>query len=87
MNLGVFTDPDQIRSGVDDLVRGVRREMDPLPGYDEATTPGTIEHRNEQAYRRDGIPVAHDDLEKLEEAGDSLGITVPWHQQDEEPSP
>jgi L-2-hydroxycarboxylate dehydrogenase (NAD+) len=78
MNLGLFTDPAEVTSGVDDLVEGVRREMSPLPGYDEATTPGTIEHRNEQAYRRDGIPIAADELEKLEAAGDELGVAVPW---------
>lgn len=87
MNLGLFTDPAQVRSGIDDLVQGVRREMDPLPGYDEATTPGTIEHRNEHAYRRDGIPVAPDDLEKLEEAGDHLGVAVPWRQPERDESP
>ena len=78
MSLGLFTDPAEVYSGVDDLVRGVRQEMDPLPGYDEATTPGTIEDRNEHAYRRDGIPIAADDLQKLEEAGHHLGVTVPW---------
>ena len=87
MNLGLFPDPAQVRSGIDDLVQGVRREMDPLPGYDEATTPGTIEHRNEHAYRRDGIPVAPDDLEKLEEAGDHLGVAVPWRQPERDESP
>ena len=87
MNLGLFTDPAQVRSGIDDLVRGVRQQMDPLPGYDEATTPGTIEHRNEHAYRRDGIPVAPDDLEKLEEAGDHLGVAVPWRQPERDESP
>jgi LDH2 family malate/lactate/ureidoglycolate dehydrogenase len=87
MNLGLFTDPAQVRSGIDHLVRGVRQQMDPLPGYDEATTPGTIEHRNEHAYRRDGIPVAPDDLEKLEEAGDHLGVAVPWRQPERDESP
>lgn len=78
MSVGLFTDPAEVYSGVDDLVRGVRQEMDPLSGYDEATTPGTIEDRNEHAYRRDGIPIAADDLQKLEEAGHHLGVTVPW---------
>lgn len=79
LNLGLFTDPDQVRSGVDDLVDGVRREMSPLPGYDEATTPGTIEHRNEQTYSREGVPMSDDDLRNLQEIADELdGLDVPW---------
>ncbi|MDA0336950.1 MAG: Ldh family oxidoreductase [bacterium] len=78
MSLGLFTDPQEVRSGIDDLVRGVREEMEPLAGYDEATTPGTIEHRNELAYRRDGIPISPEELEKLEAAGDEFGVEVPW---------
>tara|TARA_B100000809_G_C15042596_1_gene496109 strand:- start:314 stop:589 length:276 start_codon:yes stop_codon:yes gene_type:complete len=83
MNLGLFTDADEVRSGVDDLVSGVRREMDPLPGYDEATTPGTIEERNERAYRRDGIAIGAEDLELLEQAGTSLGVAIPWRPTEE----
>jgi hypothetical protein len=56
MNLGLFTDPEEVKSGVDDLVRGVRETMDPLPGYDEATTPGTIEHRNERLIVATAFP-------------------------------
>lgn len=84
LDLGLFTDAAAVRSGVDDLVRGVREQMDPLRGYDEATTPGTIEHRNELAYRRDGIPVGLEDLARLEEIGDELGVAVPWRSHDGE---
>jgi L-2-hydroxycarboxylate dehydrogenase (NAD+) len=83
MNLGLFTDPAEVLSGIDELVEGVRREMDPLPGYDEATTPGTAEFRNEQTYSHNGIPVSAEDLSKLEEAGDSLGVPVPWREETE----
>ncbi|MBT6145071.1 MAG: hypothetical protein HOH74_06560, partial [Gemmatimonadetes bacterium] len=78
MNLGVFTDPAEVRTGVDDLVNGVQQQMSPLPGYDQATTPGTIEYQTEQAYRHDGIPVDPGDLAALEQTGDDLGVTVPW---------
>ncbi len=78
MSLGLFTDPEEVTSGTDDLVRGVREQMDPLPGYDEATTPGTSEHHNENDYRHAGIPIPAEDLEKLEEAGHDLGVAVPW---------
>jgi LDH2 family malate/lactate/ureidoglycolate dehydrogenase len=83
MNLGLFADPAEVLSGIDDLVEGVRREMDPLPGYDEATTPGTAEFRNEQTYNHEGVPVSAEDLQQLEEAGDSLGVAVPWRKETE----
>jgi LDH2 family malate/lactate/ureidoglycolate dehydrogenase len=78
MDLGLFTDPRQVRAGVDELVRGVREQMEPLRGYREATAPGTIERRREQEYRRGGIPVGTQDVAALEEAGREFGVAVPW---------
>ncbi|NUQ00720.1 MAG: Ldh family oxidoreductase [Armatimonadetes bacterium] len=78
MNLGVFAPPAEVRSGVDLLVRGVRQTMEPVRGYPEATLPGTIEHRKEQEYRQTGVPVAIEDLEALEKAGEEFGVTPGW---------
>lgn len=78
MNLGVFAPPEEVRAGVDLLVRGVRQTMDPVRGYPEATLPGTIEYRKEQEYRKNGIPVAIEDLESLEKAGLEFGVRPGW---------
>ena len=54
-----------------ELVEGVRREMEPMYGYPEATTPGTVEYHKEKEYLREGIPLSTADARYLEEAGDS----------------
>ncbi|MEE2659846.1 MAG: Ldh family oxidoreductase [Candidatus Latescibacterota bacterium] len=78
MSLGLFTDPGEVRSGIDELVEGVRREMEPMYGYPEATTPGTVEYHKEKEYLREGIPLSTADARYLEEAGDEFGVAAPW---------
>lgn len=78
MNLGVFAPPEEVRAGVDLLVRGVRETMAPVTGYPEATLPGTIEHRKDQEYRQTGVPVAVEDLEALEKAGQEFNVKPGW---------
>ncbi len=57
MDIAAFVPAEEFRSGIDFLVRGVRETMEPLPGNEEATLPGTIEHRNQQAYAAEGVPI------------------------------
>ena len=78
MNLGLFAPVADVRHGVDELVRLGMEQMVPLRGYDEVTLPGTTEHRNEEAYSRDGIPIAFEDVGRLEECGRKFGIARPW---------
>ena len=78
MNLGLFAPVDQVRHGVDELVRLGMKQMIPLRGYDEVTLPGTPEYRNEQDYGRDGIAIGLKDVERLEAGGHEYGIAPPW---------
>ena len=78
MDIALFVPAAEFRRGIDALVSGVRQDMRPVRGYDEATLPGTIEHRKEQEYRREGIPLALDALEDLEKLGRESGIEPPW---------
>ena len=78
MDIGAFAPPDAFRAGVDNLVRGVRETMEPVRGYDEATVPGTIEHRKSEEYAREGVPMALDDLERFAACGRELGVEVEW---------
>ena len=54
LDLDLFAPAPQVRHGVDELVRLAGEQMIPLRGYDEVTLPGTPEHRNKEAYARDG---------------------------------
>jgi len=78
MDLGLFAPAAQVRAGVDALISHVREEMIPLQGYDEATLPGTMEHRKAQEYSREGIPIGLEDLDRLHNAGVELGVAAPW---------
>jgi LDH2 family malate/lactate/ureidoglycolate dehydrogenase len=78
IDIGLFVPAAQFRDGIDQLVRGVRQDMVPLRGYDEATLPGTVEDRNEKAYAQEGIPLAVEAIKRLEETGKDLGLTPPW---------
>ena len=78
MNLGLFAPVADVRHGVDELVRLGMEQMIPLRGYDEVTLPGTPEHRNEETYGRDGVPIALEDIERLEECGREFGVAPPW---------
>jgi LDH2 family malate/lactate/ureidoglycolate dehydrogenase len=78
MDLGLFAPPEELRTGVDNLVRGVRETMAPVRGYTEATLPGTIEFRNEEAYGREGIPMGLEDVEQLEEVGRECDVEPEW---------
>ena len=78
MDIGLFVPPEEFRTGVDSLVRGVRETMAPVRGYQEATLPGSIEHRNEKRYRSEGVPIGLEDLERLEQTGQDFGVKPPW---------
>ena len=78
MDIGIFAPAEEVRNGIDKMVRGVRETMIPVRGYEEATLPGTLEFRNEEAYKRDGIPYDLEELKRLEDLGRELGITPGW---------
>lgn len=78
LDIEAFVPAAEFRNGIDHLVRGVRDTMQPLPNYDEATLPGTVEHRNQKKYAEEGVPYAMEDLERLEECGRLCGVERTW---------
>jgi ureidoglycolate dehydrogenase (NAD+) len=78
IDLGLFAPADEVRRGVDELVRLAGKEMIPLRGYDQVTLPGTIEYRKEQEYASQGVPVGLEDVERLEKCGAEFGVRPPW---------
>jgi LDH2 family malate/lactate/ureidoglycolate dehydrogenase len=77
IDIGLFTDPGEVRRSNDDMVRGVRETMKPVTGYREATLPGTPEYRNERDYGRDGIPIGTEDAELLRKTAAECGVELP----------
>ncbi len=78
MDISAFAPAAAFREGIDNLVRGVRETMDPVRGYPEATLPGTIEQRKSEEYARDGVPIAIEDVERLEACGREFGVVPEW---------
>ena len=78
MDLGLFTKSEEVSRGVDEMNRLAAEEMVPVSGYQETTLPGTIEYRNTKEYKRDGIPIGIQDLNRLQECGNNLGVELPW---------
>lgn len=78
LDASLFAPGAVFRSAVDDMVRMAREQLVPLRGYDEATLPGTMEHRLEAKYRETGIRMGATELERLTELARDLGIAAPW---------
>ena len=76
--MGIGLSFGMVTSSSWDFDPGVRETMEPLPGYGEATLPGTVEYRNQQAYAEEGVPYAIEDLERLEECGRQCGVEAEW---------
>lgn len=78
MDISLFAPSEEFRTGVDNLVGGVRQTMAPVRGYQEATLPGSIEHRNEAHHRQEGVPIGLEDVKQLEQIGEDFDVEPPW---------
>lgn len=77
LDLSLFAPPEEFRSAVDHLVKGVDKHMDPIVGYSQTTLPGAIEKAREEEYRLLGVPVGIEDLRQLQSLAKKLGIKFP----------
>ncbi len=77
MRADLFAPLGEMLGGVTDMVQGVA-EMEPVRGYKEALLPGGMEHRLEGEYRRLGVPMDTEMLQRLEETGRTFGVEAPW---------
>ena len=75
--------PDAAGDG-DGFVREVTRiitasrALKPMPGYETAELPGSLEWQRERDWARDGIPLSAAHRETLETVAESVGVGVPW---------
>lgn len=54
------------------------RSLKPLPGFDTAELPGSLEWTREQRWREAGIPIAEDHKVLLQTIANELSLSVPW---------
>ena len=74
LDLGLFAPPEEFRTAVDDLVKGVGAHMAPIKGYSQTFLPGAVEAAREEEYRRLGVPVGIEDMRQLHCLAEELGI-------------
>jgi LDH2 family malate/lactate/ureidoglycolate dehydrogenase len=63
---------------MDAYVRAVKA-LQPLAGFNDSFLPGGVEAARARIYRNQGIPVAPDHQQRLEEVAAELGLRPPWH--------
>lgn len=73
-----FTSASEFGGVVDRFVGEMCTQMRPMPGTDRALLPGMLEAERQQAYQREGIPLATETCRLLEEIARPLGVSVPW---------
>jgi LDH2 family malate/lactate/ureidoglycolate dehydrogenase len=72
-----FMPVDEFKKEMDRYI-GDARLMKPFPGYERAELPGGLEWQRQEEYTREGIPVAPDHQQSLEEIAAQLGVATPF---------
>ena len=72
-----FSPLQAFEEDMDHLMREVG-QMQPFPGFGEATLPGGRAWKKEKEYLRDGIPVSASAIGSLETLAGEAGLEVPW---------
>ena len=62
----------------DRMIRDVRNTYEPMPGYDRALLPGTIEEENMARHRIEGIRYGEMEQKNAREISERLNVPLPW---------
>ena len=73
-----FTSASTFGEIVDRFIAQICTQMQPMPGSDRAMLPGMLEAERQEAYQREGIPLAKETCRLLEEIAGPLEVAVPW---------
>jgi LDH2 family malate/lactate/ureidoglycolate dehydrogenase len=77
IDIATFTDVDEYRSHLDDLITRIKA-LPPAVGFTEVLVPGEPEHRVHAGRENLGIPLRPGTVQKLSVASERFGIPVPW---------
>jgi len=73
IRIDALRDPDDFKREMDRELRTFKTS-EPAPGQSRVYVAGEIEHENEIAFRRDGIPLIGPVIDDLDDLADALGI-------------
>jgi len=77
VDIASFTDVDQYRADVDDIVSGIKA-LPPADGFTEVLVPGELEDRVQAKRTARGIPLPPGTVQKLRAASERFGMPLPW---------
>jgi len=72
-----FVDLDCFYAELDSTIAEIRA-LQPAEGFDRVRLPGELEWERARRWKREGIPLHRDHVQKLEEIAASLKLPVPW---------
>jgi LDH2 family malate/lactate/ureidoglycolate dehydrogenase len=76
--IGLFIEPAQFRSEMDEFARRVAT-LEPLDGFERSQLAGGPEAEREKDYALNGIPIGPDHQQALTELATIAGTRPPWH--------
>jgi ureidoglycolate dehydrogenase (NAD+) len=72
-----FVELDRFYAEVDSTMAAIRG-LAPVDGFDAVRLPGDLEWERSSRWKRDGIPLHRDHVQKLEELAAGMKLSVPW---------
>jgi len=72
-----FVDLAEFYAEIDATVAGIRA-LPPIEGFDVVRLPGELEWERSHRWRREGIPLHRDHVNKLEDVAAGLKLPIPW---------
>lgn len=77
IDLAQFVEPERFYAEVDGVIAEIRA-LAPAAGFDHVRLPGDMEAERTERWKRDGIPLHRDHVNRLGELASKLKIAVPW---------
>ena len=80
IDIAWFMPVDEFKARMDAFIAEIK-SSELRPGFDEVLAPGEIDHRREQAYRRDGALLDEQVFDRLKELAKELNIRFPFERE------
>jgi ureidoglycolate dehydrogenase (NAD+) len=77
IDIAQFVDLDAFYREIESTISDIRA-FPPAEGFDAVRLPGELEWERTQRWRREGIPLHRDHVQKLEELAAGMKLAVPW---------